>query len=124
MSYVLKVHKITLSLKVESVGRSVMSDSASPWTEARQVLLSMEFSRPEYRNGLPFPPPGGLPNPGTEPGLLHLQADSLLSELPGKSHILSLLLPLARYKGMLLNFCFLINVLFSVFCCCCCLVAK
>ena len=35
---------------------------ATPWT-----LNSMEFSRPEYWNGQPFPSPGDLPNPG----LLH-----------------------------------------------------
>jgi len=29
--------------------------------------LSMGFPRQEYWNGLPFPPPGDLPNPGTEP---------------------------------------------------------
>ena len=28
--------------------------------------LSMEFSRQEYCSGLPFPPPGDLPNPGIE----------------------------------------------------------
>ena len=28
--------------------------------------LSMEFSRHKYWNGLPFPPPGDLPNPGIE----------------------------------------------------------
>ena len=27
----------------------------------------MEFSRQEYWSGLPFPPPGDLPNPGIEP---------------------------------------------------------
>jgi len=27
----------------------------------------MEFSRQEYWSGLPFPPPGELPDPGTEP---------------------------------------------------------
>ena len=37
---------------------------ATPWTVACQVLLSMEFSRQEYWNGLPFPSPGDLPNPG------------------------------------------------------------
>jgi len=31
----------------------------------------MEFSRQEYWSGLPFTPPGDLPNPGIEPGLLH-----------------------------------------------------
>ena len=28
--------------------------------------LSMRFSRQEYWSGLLFPPPGDLPNPGTE----------------------------------------------------------
>ena len=35
---------------------------ATPWT-----IQSMEFSRPEYWSGQPFPSPGDLPNPGTEP---------------------------------------------------------
>ena len=42
------------------------------------------FSRQEYWSGLPFPPPGDLPNPGIEPGSPALQADSLPSDLPGK----------------------------------------
>ena len=29
--------------------------------------LSMEFLRQEYWSGLPFPPPGALPDPGIEP---------------------------------------------------------
>ena len=39
----------------------------SPWTVAHLVLLSVEISRQEYWGGLPFPPLGDLPNPGTEP---------------------------------------------------------
>ena len=31
---------------------------------AHQAPLSIEFPREEYWSGLPFPPPGGLPNPG------------------------------------------------------------
>ena len=41
-----------------------------PITVARQVPLSMEFSRQEYWSGLPFPPLGDLPNSGTEPASL------------------------------------------------------
>ena len=37
------------------------------WTVAHQVPLSMEFSRQEYWNELPFPNPGDLPDPGIEP---------------------------------------------------------
>ena len=40
---------------------------ATPWTVARQALLSMGFSRQEYWSGLPFPSPGDLPDPGIEP---------------------------------------------------------
>ena len=40
---------------------------ATPGTVARQVALSMEFSRQEYWSGLPFPSPGDLPDPGIEP---------------------------------------------------------
>ena len=40
---------------------------ATPWTVACQVPLSIRFSRQEYWTGLPFPPPGDLPNPGIEP---------------------------------------------------------
>ena len=39
-----------------------------PWTVAYQVPPSVGFSRQEYWSGLPFPSPGDLPNPGTEPG--------------------------------------------------------
>ena len=47
--------------------RSVAADSATPWTTDRQAPLSMGFVRQEYWSGLPFPPPGDLPNPGMEP---------------------------------------------------------
>ena len=36
-------------------------------TVACQVPLSMGLSKQEYWSGLPCPPPGDLPNPGTEP---------------------------------------------------------
>ena len=38
-----------------------------PWIVACQALLSMGFSRQEYWSGLPFPPPGDLPNLEIEP---------------------------------------------------------
>ena len=40
---------------------------ATPRTVAHQVPLSMEFSRQEYWDGLPFPIPGDFPHPGIEP---------------------------------------------------------
>ncbi|XP_070330546.1 protein enabled homolog isoform X9 [Odocoileus virginianus] len=44
----------------------------------------MGFSRQEYWSGLPFPPPGDLPDPGVEVRVPPLQADALTSEPPGK----------------------------------------
>ena len=56
----------------------------TPWTAAYQAPQSLEFSRQEYWNGVPFPSAGDLPNPGIEPRSPALQADALLSEPLGK----------------------------------------
>ena len=40
---------------------------STPWTVAHQVPLSVGFSTQEYWSGLPYPPPGDLPDPGIEP---------------------------------------------------------
>ena len=53
---------------------------------SRQVPLPMGFSRQEYWNGLLFPPPGDLPDPGikrSSPVAPALQADT--AEQPGNS---------------------------------------
>ena len=50
----------------------------NPRTVALQAPLSMGFPRQEYWNGLPFPPPGDLPDPG-------IKSASLMSPAtPGK----------------------------------------
>ena len=41
---------------------------ATPCTVAYQAPPSKGFSWQEYWNGLPFPSPGDLPDPGIEPG--------------------------------------------------------
>ena len=46
--------------------------------------MSMKFSRQDHWNGLPFPSPGDLPNPGIKLGSPSLQIDSLPSEPPEK----------------------------------------
>ena len=46
-------------------------------TVAHQASLSMGFFRQEYWNGLPFPPPGDLPDPGID---LHLWSLALAGE--------------------------------------------
>ena len=50
------------------------------WTIAHQASLSMGFFRQEYWSGLPFPPPGDLPDPGVETTSPALQVDSLPAE--------------------------------------------
>ena len=41
-------------------------DSLRPQTVAHQAPLSWGFFRQEYLNGLPFSPPGDLPDPGVK----------------------------------------------------------
>ena len=56
---------IESEVKVKSLSRVQLF--ATPWTASSQAPPSMGFSRQEYWNGLPFPSPGGLPNPGIKP---------------------------------------------------------
>ena len=71
--------------KVKSLSRVRLFEIS--WTVAHQAPQSMEFSRQEYWSGLPFPPPGDLPDPGIEPGSPALQVNALPSEPPGKQGI-------------------------------------
>ena len=50
---------------------SVVSDSATWWTVARQAPLSTGFSRQKYWSGLLCPLQGIFPNQGSNPHLLH-----------------------------------------------------
>ena len=73
---------------------SVVSDSVTPWTVARQAALSMEFSRQEYWSGLPFPTSGDLLHPGMKHTSLVSPmspewADGLFTAVPhGKPHFI------------------------------------
>ena len=68
---------------------SFMSSSfATLWPVACQAPLSMGFLRQEYRNGLPFPSPGDLPDPGIKP---------ISPALPGGS------LPMSQLGSPVLN---------------------
>ena len=71
----------------------------TPRTIAHQAPLSMGFPRQEYWSGLPFPSPGDLPNPGSNPHLLHWLVDSLpLSHQESPFPIILLLLLLSRFS--------------------------
>ena len=63
---------------------------ATLWTVAHQDPLSMGFPRQEYWYGLPFPPPGDLPDPGIELVSLASQADSLMLSHQGSPPFWSL----------------------------------
>ena len=55
---------------------------ATLWTVDHQAPLSMGFSRQEYWNGLPCPPPGDLSHPGSNLHLLcllHWQEGSFIT---------------------------------------------
>ena len=58
-----------------SVSHSVVF--VTSWTVARQAPLSVGFSKKGCWRGLPFPSPGGLPDPEIKP------VSPALSELPG-----------------------------------------
>ena len=74
---------------------------ATLWTVACQVPLSMKFPRQEHWSGLPFPPPGDLPDTGIE--LTSLVFPALVGRFfttvpPGKS--------LKKYKNLVeINYC-------------------
>ena len=63
---------VQVCVYAQSLGRVRLC--VTPWTVARQAPLSMGFSRQEHWSGLPCPPPGDLPNPGTEPASLETSA--------------------------------------------------
>ena len=57
----------------------------TPWTIAHQATLSMKFSRQEYWNGLPFPSPRDLPDPGIKCAPPALTGGFFTTALHGKS---------------------------------------
>ena len=90
----------TLVRKVKVKLLSHVRVFATPWTVAYQAPPSVGFSRQEYWSGLPFPSPGDLPEPSIESGSPSLQADTLLSEPPGKSVLMREKHKLHYYLGM------------------------
>ena len=56
-----------------------------PMDWARQVPLPMRFPRQEHQSGLPRPPSGDLPDPGTKPASTCLTSRFFATEPPWKS---------------------------------------
>ena len=65
-----------------------VTQSCPTLCDPMDYIQSMEFSRPDYWSGLPFPSPGGLPNPGIKPRSPAFQAHSLPAEPQGKLYFL------------------------------------
>ena len=85
-----------------------------------RLLCPIEVSSEKHWSGLPFPSPGDLPNPGTEPRSPAFQAVSLPSELPGTHKSFLRLRSLKMDVIKLLSDCeiilFLLNWIFKNFC--------
>ena len=75
-------HVFHSSMKVKVKVTQSSPTLVTPWT-----IQSLEFSRPEYWSGQPFPSPGNLPKPGIKPRSPALQADSLPAESQEKPSI-------------------------------------
>ena len=78
---------ITMQCFVCVHAQLIQSYPTTLWTVAHQAPLSMEFSKQEYANGLPWPPLGHFLDPGIKPASPEsstLQVNSLPAEQPGK----------------------------------------
>ena len=67
---------IYITLKLKLFRNYVKTFAYYMWVKVTLFCLavqSMEFSRPEYRSGWPFPSPGDLSNQGIKPRFLTLQ---------------------------------------------------
>ena len=61
---------VAIRMCVRAHSLSCIQLFVTPSTVDCQAPLSMRFFRQEYWSGLPFPPPGDLPDPGIETGSL------------------------------------------------------
>ena len=74
---------------------------AAPWIVVHQAPLSTGFPRQEYWSGSPFPSPGDLPDPGTEPTSPTLAGGFFITEPPGSplSHLYNRLVKVPDFPG-------------------------
>ena len=56
------------------------------WTVTHQGPLSIGFFSKNTKNGMPFPPPGGLPDPGMELMSPALAGGFFTTKPPGKTY--------------------------------------
>ena len=77
----------TGSIHRQERGSAMMTLCNPMDTVAHQAPLSMGLPRQEHWNGLPFPSPGDLPDPGIEPVFPALAGGFFTTEPPGKTWI-------------------------------------
>ena len=85
MEHMERLHRMTVYVRASLLSHVWLF--ATPWTVALKASRSMEFSRQEYWSGLPYPPPGDLPDLGIEPmspASLALAGGFFTTEPPGK----------------------------------------
>ena len=76
--FVNREKRIKISLKIETEVAQSCLTLCDPMDCSLPGSSIMGFPRQEYWNGLPFPSPGNLPNPGIEPESPALQANSTI----------------------------------------------
>ena len=85
LSLLVKDVSISCWLKVKVLITQSCTTFCNPLTITCEVPLSVVFSRQEYWSVLPFPSPGDLLYPGTEPGSPAPASGALLSALLGQT---------------------------------------
>ena len=78
------------------------SSFATLWTVAHRAPRSVEFHKQEHWNGLPFPPPSALPDPGIKLLSPALAGRLFAAKPPGKPH---------KYKDELRDTVFVHNII-------------
>ena len=112
IKYLLKFEVIVSGWQISLCAKtlSCVRFLATPWTVAHQPPLSMRLSQQEYWSGLPFPPPGDLPDPSIKPkppASPALAGGFFTTEPPGKLKLV--------YKEALIRYLALLFVPFIYF---------
>ena len=82
-THMIRTRTVEYCLCVQSLRRVWLF--VTPWTRAHQAFPPIEFPRQEYWIRFPFPPPGDLPNSGTELASPALADGFFTTETPGKA---------------------------------------
>ena len=76
--------KISLKLDIHVLVTQSCPTLCDPINCSPPGFLSMGLPKQEYWSGLPYPPPGDLPDPGIEPASLAIASEVFTTKPPGK----------------------------------------